>query len=383
MFRTSTTRWPRATLLTLLAVVCGVVYTLLALATGTLNAASADEPRFERTYVENDSLVVGASWNKACDVLGCADQYRVTWAASVLPTTSTPRTNQQIRDSLAKALNLPPGSPAELPRAFVQLPTDADDPSLASQPVSKVLLDTTVTEPRSRVKIALPALPGAPTTVCLYVTAVRRGKASTATSACRTIERPDAAPPPVDSIKWDSLDIVTDTTQVYPRLIESTFTIENSGYQYQFAWSEDSVQAELRDSAPLQRFTDPQGRNGVLMYRGWVSLICASVQDKDGGYWVIVPDAATAWTPGMLRNFKNRCGNTPRMVASGKPVRFFRDQVQYDVIADYGDDVPDQLRQRHTLSLMEGMARLTPGPVASPNAPVVWTDPLLSITANN
>jgi hypothetical protein len=83
----------------------------------------------------------------------------------------------------------------------------------------------------------------------------------------------------------------------------------------------------------------------------------------------------------MIKTFKARCRNTPRLIASGKPVRWFRDTGTYGVIADYGDTVPDLVRQRHLLSVLEGLERLTPGPVASPNAPVVWTEPIISITA--
>jgi len=293
-----------------------------------------------------DSVQLAVRWNPSCDGLGCADSYRVTWTWA-----------------------------AERPRA-----SDGDRGNgVAILPEQLVVREVVTDSARDVLRHPAPAY-GTVATACVSIVALRRGLASSARSACRTVERIDVAPPPVDSIRWDSLGVETDTTLVYGRVVDTTFGVEWGGYQYNIAWSEDSSHAELRDSAALEVVTLDGGERAARMYKGWATTLCPTVADRDGSYWVIVPRANDRWTPTMVTHFKNRCGNTARIAASGKPPRWFYDAVHFDV-ADYDKDAPEpaDLRQAQPLATMIGVPRTTPAPPASRSAPRLTGDPLLTL----
>lgn len=257
---------------------------------------------WERTHrvADGDSIRVPVRWSPSCDALGCPDAYRVTW------TLATPQ-------AVSSADN-----------GVVRIPNE-DLVSLA-----KVVREVTVEATADTVVIEAPPF-NVVATVCVSVVAMRRGLASTATSGCRTVERFDAPPPPVDSIRWDSVTVETDTLAVYPLLDMNTFAPENSAYQYKAEWVGDTV-VRLLDSSRVA-YDESNGQRIALMTVGWFTVLCPTVQGTDGTYWVIVPRLAgdAAWSPSRLATYQRRCSSAERVVASGRPARFFYDYVSYTI----------------------------------------------------
>jgi hypothetical protein len=251
--------------------------------TGCRTADAADTLAWGRSYAVADSLVVPVSWKPACNALGCADAYRVTWAIA----TNGTRTPES-RDNT---------------------------------PASAVLRDVTVLVPRDSVRVALPEI-GMPRTICIYVVAVRRGLASEARSACRTIESPDAPPPAVDSIRWDSLNI----PPVTPPLLDSL----HAGLRvmfgvYQYAVASDSLGDLWVDSLPLAKAA---GADSLTL--GYATVTCGVVfLTSDSTPLVVVPLNGYP-TTAQLGRYKDRCGASVSVAYATKPpVRFFADSITF------------------------------------------------------
>lgn len=113
------------------------------------DAAPPDSPGLTVEYTQADSARVIAKWGKSCDGKGCADAYTVKWSAGTV-----------------------------------------------SRVISTALtLDT--------FRLARPAF-GDSIPVFVAVTPVRRGAAGVARTASAWVRNPDAAPPPVDSLRVDT-----------------------------------------------------------------------------------------------------------------------------------------------------------------------------------
>jgi len=302
-------RWPAFGACLFLVLFWGAV---LALLTGCRTADAADDPTWGRTYAVADSLVVPVSWAPACDALGCADSYRVTW--TIKGTVNA----EQPRNATGARLTPPSTTPA--------LPT----------PLDVVIREVTITRPSDSVRVALPDI-GLPRTVCVYVVAVRRGLASDARSACRTIEAPDAPPPAVDSIKWDSIG----APRITPPLSDSLHAgLKLLFGTYQYAVASDSMGDLWVDSLPMAR-----GAGTDTMDVGYATVACGvAFLKRDSTPFVIVPTNSNA-TNAQLVRYRDRCGaSAGRAYASKPPVRFFADSVVFR--ARSGTTVPAPLHDK-------------------------------------
>lgn len=237
---------------------------LLALA-GCRVADAAPTVAWERSYAVGDSLVVPVRWAPSCDLLGCATSYRVTWTWG---------------DPIAAAPM--PGATAD--RAPIAAP---------------VLREVLVTDPRDTVRVPLPAI-GQPQTVCVAVVAIRRGLASDARRGCRTVEAPDAPPPPVDSITWDSLPLVE---PLVSRLTLDSLSDTLAVLMARWATRTDS--SGRVDSMPLERLPRVRVRDsatGLILVPahehrlrvGWSVRTCAMIPHRT------LPDVAVISVPGSL-----------------------------------------------------------------------------------
>jgi len=236
-------------------------------------ADAAPAVTWDRSYVQGDSLVVPVRWSPSCDALGCADAYRITWTWG---------------DS------------------------DATRPTSGGVVASPVIREAVVTVPHDSVRVPLPAI-GQPQTVCVSVVAIRRGLASDARRGCRTIEAPDAPPPPVDSIRWDTLGITH-----HPSLIDSTVAEPLALIPARWQWrvSADSLGFRV-DSLPM---------DSVLRV-GYGSTMCAVATHVDGTPVVVLPiTASVPW----LRLARDRCRDAVRLARPlATVVRVHADSIAY------------------------------------------------------
>lgn len=132
-----------------------------------------------------DTLIVGATWSAPCDGRGCVEGYRLAWTMQ--------------RDT-GKAV-----------------------------PV----LDTTVAETRATLRLGGLTY-GEAVTVCLTITPIRRGRAGGVSTSCRAVELPDADPPAVDSIWWDSTQVAARAWRdSFPAALWSVHSA--TGWQYHIA----------------------------------------------------------------------------------------------------------------------------------------------------
>jgi hypothetical protein len=269
--------------------------------TRTAEARSALE--WERSFVVQDTMLrVPVRWAPSCDANGCADSYRVTWALAPLVT--------------------------------------ADANGNAQQAVTATIVrDAVVNAPRDTATVRLPAF-GQPRTLCLYVVAVRRGLASDASSACRTIERPDVAPPKVDSIRWDSL--------IRPPLASMPFDtaswqVEFGAYAYRDRVRFDSVAGDVvwsKDSAALRDSVETiDGREVpmVITYTNYSTQLCGTVLDTSGVPTIIVPLHASV-TVEQGREYIRRCATAPRV--RGRAYYTIRDTLEFYVDSVAGKPWP-------------------------------------------
>ena len=128
-----------------------LVLSLFALgACGRADASTTSLPTLAVEYVQTDSARVIATWRRPCDARGCADSYRVQWTAGAV---------SRLRNTGALAETL-----------FVARPAFGD--SLV---------------------------------VTVAVTALRRGLSGVTRTSSATVRNPDAPPPPVDSLRADTL----------------------------------------------------------------------------------------------------------------------------------------------------------------------------------
>lgn len=235
--------------------------------------------RSAQTSVQGDTLAVPARWNPSCDALGCADAYRVTWAIAVT--------------------------------------TENAD---GVQTVNQVVRDTTITRAVDTARVPMPPI-ARPATVCLYVVAVRRGLASTATSACRTIEAPDAPPPAVDSIYFDSIG-VRPLEALRDSVDATALRLSMSAYQWH-----DTIDASgaLRRDSALVRYTADSVR--MSMNPGWTTQFCAIAPHKYAPTPVVVlPEGP--FTRHQVEQLITLCGEAARLDYTGTP-RFARDQLAF------------------------------------------------------
>ena len=283
----------RVWLLLLVGLLVGGVAMLLTAAVRPVRAESSTPVRWGTSVLVQDSLIlVPARWAPACDALGCADSYRVTWAASGL--------------GLVGALS-----------------ASADDVA-ESDGLSRVLRDTTITEPLDAVTVPVPEI-GQPITVCLYVVAMRRGLASDVTSACRTVERPDRAPPAVDSIVWDSLGITP------PGL-----ALDSASFRLQFSQYSVGINADSSalDSALVRDTVLVVGdieREGVAVTANHVVRVCGTVLDTEGNPVIIVPNAP-GFTVEQVARYIRDCRTTPRAREAADRVKLLRDVLTFSVL---------------------------------------------------
>lgn len=147
-------------------------------------------------WTQGDSARVIARWSRPCDAKGCADSYRVQWAAG----------------AIARTRNTP------------------------------ALLDT--------LWVAKPAI-GDSLTATVAVTSLRRGLAGPTRTASAVIRNPDAPPPPVDSLRADTLSV---------------------------------YEAAMLDSFPEIAVRDSLGRTGYTGYKvGETIVLCAVSRNRYTG----------------------------------------------------------------------------------------------------
>ena len=252
-------------------------------------AAAPPAMRWDRSFSvrpPGDTLAVPVRWSAACDVLGCPDQYRITWAID-----------------------------------YGALP---NSDGVVAPSATRVLRDTVLTRTADTVRVAMPNI-AQPATVCVYVVAVRRGLASDVRSACRTIETPDAAPPAVDSIKWDSLGVLDTYSALKDSLNPGTFHLIAS------AWSWVTITDSASGATRIDSVLVPQTRttaNGQLtlnpMRPDAIIQFCAvQAHAFERALIVLVPDSPTR-TASQANEYVARCRIAAQTRAPNDSIRFLR-----------------------------------------------------------
>jgi hypothetical protein len=265
------------------AAMAGIWAVVLAAVFPAADAAPANVT-WERSYILQDSLVVPASWAVPCDVRGCADAFRVTWIL---------RTAQEA-DAI-KGLVL----------------------SDRTVQVRATNAGGAVTTPRFRDSVAVPyASYGEPRTVCVQVVALRRTLASAATTGCRTIERPDAPPPGVDSIRFDTLPWTFDTLML-DSLVGETDMLSFSLYQYRdylapdTGWRTDSIPVESDSAHPY------------ILRVGYRTAPCAFARHIDSTTIIVASVPALVTSPRQEMRRVSRCASRARAEYADRPIRYF------------------------------------------------------------
>jgi len=246
-------------------------------------ASAADPVQWERSRANapGDTIALPVRWSPACDVLGCAEAYRVTWSRLV------PRPNN-------------------------------------GTPVKMVFRDTTIARAFDTARVVTPAI-GQVETVCIDIVAVRRGLLSEARSACRTVETPDAPPPAVDSIKWDSLGVLDTYSALKDSLNPGTFHLIAS------AWSWVTITDSASGATRIDSVLVPQTRttaNGQLtlnpMRPDAIIQFCAvQAHAFERALIVLVPDSPTR-TASQANEYVARCRIAAQTRAPNDSIRFLR-----------------------------------------------------------
>lgn len=301
-----------------------MVFWAVALFALVSRASAADPLAWGRTYAVADSLVVPVRWNASCDVRGCADGYRVTWTIKGTVDSPQPRTS-----SGSSSLTPPSTAPAT--------PT----------PLDVVIREVTVTRAVDTARVPLPDI-GLPRTVCVYVTAIRRGLSSDVRAACRTVEAPDVAPPPVDSIRWDTLG-VSRPFSLGDSLDELT---EISFGAYQFR-----ARGDVIDSIPVARAVTTAREDGIT----WLTMQTPTHHD------VVYPDVSESRTAYHLEvGYQTvACAVTPlRDVPGTLVVAIPAEMMAADSVVTYRDRCRDGVRLDYPAATIRYYAQPT---VTSPS----------------
>lgn len=127
-----------------------------------VGARETNIPTMKVEYAQGDSAAVIARWTRACDAKGCADRYAVSWRVGGVT-----------------------GVMREITR----------------------LADTAM--------VARPAF-GDSLVVTIAVTPIRRGLSGAVRMASAVVRNPDTPPPPVDSLRADTLDVLAAELDSFP-----------------------------------------------------------------------------------------------------------------------------------------------------------------------
>lgn len=302
--------------------VTAITWAFVALALASCQTAYAEPAvAWERSYAVKDSMVVPVRWAPSCDALGCADAYRVTWTwGDPIATVPTP--------TVANGGTTPPRGNAQ----------NVVPPPRVATPV---LREVTLTTTRDSLRVPLPAV-GQPQTVCVSIVAIRRGLASDARRGCRTIEAPDAPPPPVDSIRWDSLGVKRETGLYGGAIDVTTFEIDFGAVGFR----DTIIDGQLRTDSVARHdsiFWAPAAWEGAsatdsgLVYIPVIDAryrypVCFTARDTAEQLVLLVPPDRYAFA--QLAAYVDRCRRTPslvRAVAAGVPVWALRADVRLEV----------------------------------------------------
>jgi hypothetical protein len=154
-----------------------LLFPLLLSSCSSADAKNSNLPRLEVTYQNDSTVLVKASWSRPCDSKGCADSYRVVW------------NNSDVRK--------------------------------------------TITVQRDSTIYRLPVFPDS-SLVTISVTSIRRGILGTSRTSSLYIKNPDSPPPPVDSLRVDTLNIEEALLDSFPlvtqRILRSEFGVGDSTF---------------------------------------------------------------------------------------------------------------------------------------------------------
>lgn len=194
---------------------------LLVLGAGYLYAANPTSPTLRPVQV-GDSVRVVATWRNPCDARGCADSTRVTWrAGTALPLT---RTLARTADTL-----------------WVAAPAWGDSLRVA-----------------------------------IEVATIRRRLASDVRTASVIVRRLDAPPPPVDSLKVDTLALLRELAAI-----------------------------AVRDSFPIVVTRDTLGRREGPLAIGATLELCAIGRNRYTGVVAVLTDLT--WPADVSNAVERRC----------------------------------------------------------------------------
>lgn len=165
-------------------------------ACGRAGATETNVVTLSVEWAQGDSARVIARWSRPCDSKGCADSYRVQWTAGAIARTRT-------------------------------IPALADTLWMARPAIGDSVVAT------------------------VAVTSLRRGLAGLTRSASAVVRNPDAPPPPVDSLRADTLSV---------------------------------YEAAMLDSFPEIVVRDSLGRTGYTGYKvGETIVLCAMSRNRYTG----------------------------------------------------------------------------------------------------
>lgn len=145
---------------------CSIVLLFVLAACGLAGAESTSRPTLRVEYLQTDSVRVIARWSRPCDAKGCADKFTVQWQLNTLPKATA----------------------YTVDTAYFKKPAFGD--TLA---------------------------------VTVFVVSIRRKIEGAMRSASVVIRNPDAAPPPVDSLRADTLETRADS--IYEAALLDTFPV--------------------------------------------------------------------------------------------------------------------------------------------------------------
>lgn len=247
-------------LLLLLVVFAGFVTAFFSL---TRSAAATEPVTWGRSYAnaQGDTISVPAKWPPACDALGCADAYRVTWSELV------PRTGGQ-------------------------------------SPVENILLERLVETPADVGRYTAPAI-GVVKTVCLQIVSIRRGLPSESMRGCRTIETPDAPPPPVDSIVWDSLGVSTSAALERDSINPTGAAFVFGAYRFRNVL--DTATRRLRTDSALLTRTFGRPPSATFAAGEYVQVCMTAPHRYRFGTTFILFPRQTGYTRAQVTQYLDRC----------------------------------------------------------------------------
>lgn len=201
-------------------VVCTLLALLLA-SCGYADATATNRPRMAVEIVQADSARVIAQWSRPCDVRGCIDSSRVVWRYGT----------QVVTRSLRRTLDT----------LWVTAPTWGD--SLR---------------------------------VSIEVSSIRRRLVSDVRTASVFVRRLDAPPPPVDSLRVDTLTLQRELAAI-----------------------------AVRDSFPLVVSRDTLGRREGAIAIGSVLTLCAIGRNRYTGVVAVLTDVT--WPADVAHAIERRC----------------------------------------------------------------------------